>query len=164
LVNNELPSPPDQLVHQLEPGKPQVTVLIIPYGRQKGMLEDVCLESVEDDDAMECVEGFFDCLKNKNRVLAENDISKARVRNFLASREWFEIAFFEGLQDCQNKRGPLPPDSPAIATARVHAFLSSRYTPDLSLGEAAGKTNREDRYWNFDHECFDSIKKFLTMI
>lgn len=163
LINNELPSPPDQLVHKVEPGKPQVTVLIIPYGKQTGMLEDVCLESVNDDEAMECVDTFFNCLNNKNRKLSENDIPKARVRSFLATREWSEIAFFEGLLDCQKKRGPLPPDSPAISTARVHAFLSSRYTPNLSLGEAAGK-NREDRYWNFNHECFNSIKKFLSML
>lgn len=164
LNSNDLPTPQDQLVTKTEPGKPQVTVLIIPYGKQKGMLENVCLESVEDDPAMECVDNFFSCLTKKNLELSECNIPKARVRTFLASREWLEIAFFEGLQDCLSRRGPIPPKSPAIASPRVHTFLSSRYTPELTLGAAAGKNGPEDRYWNFDHPCFDSIKNFLRMI
>jgi len=164
LTNNNLPTPQGQLIPQIEDGKPKVVVLIIPYGKPTGMLENVCLESVEDDPAMDCIDNFFECLSAKNRELSKNDIPKARVRAFLASREWMEIAYFESLQDCANSNVAMAPISPATATPRVHMFLSSRYTPNLALGQAAGKTNREDRYWNFEHKCFDSIKNFLIMI
>lgn len=67
-------------------GPPQVTVMIIPDDHTKGMLETVCLESVKDDPAMPCVDGFFDCIKTKRDPLSENVIPKAKARVFLASR------------------------------------------------------------------------------
>lgn len=164
LKNNDLPVPLDQLKCTEESDKPRITVLIIPYGKPTGMLENICLESVCDDEAMECVDNFFICLAKKHRTLLENNIPKARVRLFLASRELLEIAYFECLQDCIRSRNTPTQEHFENIVPRTHAFLSSRYTPDLSLGEAAGKTDREDRYWNFDHECFSSIKKFFELI
>jgi len=143
-------------------GYPQVTVMIIPDEHSKGMLETVCLESVRDDPAMICVEEFFDCLKTKRDSLSVNDNPKAQVRAFLASREWLEIAHFEYLQRCMVNYEFAVPVSEAIAVPKVHAFLSSRHTPDLNLGIAAQKT--DDRYWDFDHPAFDKIKQFLQML
>jgi hypothetical protein len=145
-------------------GPPQVTVMIIPDEHSKGMLETVYLETVRDDPAMTCVDEFFDCLKEKRDPLSENAIPKARVRAFLASREWLEIAHFEYLQRCMANYESDVPVSEAVAVPKVHAFLASRYTPDLSLGIAAQKSDDEDRYWNFNHPAFDKIKQFLQML
>ena len=161
LENVKLPVPLAPL--QPKHGRPQVTVMIIPHDKP-GMLEDICLDSVSDDLAMDCVAQYFQCLQEKQRILAANDIPKARVSAFLASREWLEIAHFEYLQKCMASYEPLPPVSPAVSVPKIHAFLASRYTPDLSLGNAAKKTAREDRYWQFNHPAFDKIKEFLRLL
>jgi len=120
------------------------------------MLEDVCLQSVENDPAMCCVEEYFGCLKKRLSELRQN-LSKARVRSFLVSREVLEEAYFELLQGCAKPVLLEMPESPS--TARVHAFLASRYKPDLDLGIAA-KTG----YWCLDHYAFDSVKAFLKKL
>ena len=94
--------------------KPQVIVLILPDGQRPGMLEDVCLQSIQSDAVSPCIDQFFKCVEE--RAKAPREPSKARV----------------------------------------HAFLSSRETPDLRLGEAA-----EKGYWPFEDPAFDLIKKFL---
>lgn len=64
---------------------PKVAVLITPYGRSSGVLEDVCLESVAGDPAMECVQDYFSCIES--RLDAQpNNLSKAKAQAFLASR------------------------------------------------------------------------------
>jgi len=159
-----LPEPTTPLQPITITGHPKVTVMIVPNATTKGMIENVCLNSVSDDPAMLCVEQYFQCLQEQHRTLAENDIPKSRVRAFLASREWLEIAHFEYLQRCMENYEPAIPISPVIAVPKVHAFLASRYTPDLDLGTAAKKSDREDKYWRFDHEAFDEIKRFLKML
>lgn len=67
-------------------GKPQVVVLIVPHGASTGMLEDICLQSVGGDPAMTCVEAYFKCL-TRNLSKLPNNLSKAKVHAFLASRD-----------------------------------------------------------------------------
>jgi hypothetical protein len=142
-------------------GHPSVTIIIIPDSNRKGMLENICLDSISDDPVIVCIDNFFNCLKDKKRVLAENVIPKARVRAFLASREWLEIAYFEYLQECMANY-VVNPLSPAVIVPRTHLFLASRYTPDLRLGIASKKTG--DRYWDFNHSAFDKLKVFLKSL
>lgn len=139
--------------------KPKITIMIV-----ENMIEDICLQSVEDDPAMACVAQFFQCLTENLNKLPKN-LAKARVHAFLASREFLEIAHFEYLKSCLEDYILNPPTSPAIAVPKVHAFLASRYTPSLRLGEAAQKYEKEgERYWNFTHPAFDELKRFLQMI
>ena len=65
---------------------PRITVMILPDGETSGMLEDLCLESVEEDPAMRCVDEYFKCLQERLEGLPRN-LSKAKVHAFLASRE-----------------------------------------------------------------------------
>ena len=67
-------------------GKPQVVVLIVPHGESKGMLEDICLQSVGEDPAMTCVEAYFECL-TRNLSKLPSKLSKAKVHAFLSSRD-----------------------------------------------------------------------------
>lgn len=83
-VGQAVPQKPLQVVVGTQ-GNPKVVVLILPYGLNKGMLEDVCLQSVADDPAMPCVEDYFQCLKEKHTL--PSNLSKAKVHAFLASRE-----------------------------------------------------------------------------
>jgi len=68
------------------PGRPKISVLILPHGRETGMLEDVCLESVRPDPSIECVAAYFDCLKREaGREPKVSKMSKAQIRVWLAS-------------------------------------------------------------------------------
>ena len=58
----------------------------MPDGNRTGMLESLCLDSVADDVAMECVKGFLACIEDRcGRV--PKPIDKARTHMWLASRE-----------------------------------------------------------------------------
>ena len=65
-----------------------VAYLVVPYDREIGMIEDVCLDSVSDDPAMDCIDRYFGCIGESDtpgprQVWA----SKARAHAFLASRD-----------------------------------------------------------------------------
>jgi hypothetical protein len=64
--------------------RPAVTFMILPND-SPGMLESVCLKSVESDPAMKCVDRYFECLKTICQIEPKN-IYKAKVQAFLASR------------------------------------------------------------------------------
>ncbi len=135
---------------------PQVMVMILPDGETPGMLEDLCLRSVAEDPAMSCVDEYFRCLEGWLQELPRNP-SKARVRAFLASREWLEEAHFEYLQRRMEEYLTEFPD--VLSAAKVHAFLASRYKPDLDLGIAA-----KEGYWRFNHPAFEQVKWFLKTL
>lgn len=84
LESANLPVPEFALVPKGE--NPQVTVMILPEDGEPGMLEDLCLKSVESDPAMFCVEQYCQCLQQKCPSLPKNT-SKAKVQVFLASRK-----------------------------------------------------------------------------
>ncbi|MBI5570980.1 MAG: hypothetical protein HY914_13635 [Desulfomonile tiedjei] len=155
LTNAGLPAP----TAPLEPpaGTPRVTVMILPPGRPCGMLEDVCLMSVADDPAMACVDEFFACLTRCLEKLPR-ETSKAMVRAFLVSHELLQDSHFEAIKQYSEQWLPEPevPNSPSVE--KLHAFLATRYKPDLDLGIAAQQT---EPYWNFDHPVFKPIKGFL---
>ena len=122
------------------------------------MLEDLCLESVADDPAMPCLEEYFRCLEEQLEAGAfPSNPSKARVRAFLTSMEWLEEAHFEYLQKHLGEYLSELPDAPSVA--KVHAFLASRYKPDLDMGIAA-----KEGYWRLDHPAFALAKRFLSML
>jgi hypothetical protein len=64
--------------------RPTVTFMILPND-SPGMLESVCLKSIESDPAMACVDRYFECLKTTCQIEPMN-IYKAKVQAFLASR------------------------------------------------------------------------------
>jgi len=110
LSNANLPVPDAPLV--LASGQPQVTVMIIPPGENKGMLEDLCLSVLQDDPAMPCVNQYFDCVENQMGNLPRN-MAKAKVHAFLASRERPDLRLGEAAL-----RGYLPWDSSAFEPVR----------------------------------------------
>lgn len=63
----------------------QTSVLILPNDSKPGMLETLCLEAVKEDPAMQCVQQYFDCLKQQSRIQPVN-LTKAQLHAFLASR------------------------------------------------------------------------------
>jgi len=98
LRNTGLPVPTQPLTPaKADQGKPQVVVLIVPHGASKGMLEDICLQSVGEDPALTCVEAYFECLTRNLGKLPSN-LSKAKVHAFLSSRDEPDLRLGEAAQ------------------------------------------------------------------
>lgn len=83
LLAASLPSPVKPAVS--EGNNPQVSVLILPGAATPGMLESLCLAALENDPATQCVDDYFDCLKQQLAALPSN-LTKARLHAFLSSR------------------------------------------------------------------------------
>ena len=66
--------------------KPRVSVFIWPDCQSVGTLETLCLLSVRDDPAMDCVEQYFECLTHQLETIPKT-LHKAHLHTFLASRE-----------------------------------------------------------------------------
>jgi hypothetical protein len=64
---------------------PKVTVMLLPSSNNNGMLEDLCLRSVQTDSVMPCLDAFFQCAVHSATTPPQN-ISKAKVHAFLATR------------------------------------------------------------------------------
>jgi len=78
-------TPPDRPL-QVIGKKPRIGVLILPPGESEGMLEDVCLDAVQADPAMSCVDEYIECVKRSVRNWRGQNRKKASVQAFLASR------------------------------------------------------------------------------
>lgn len=80
--NLPVPSSPLQIV---EANGMQTGIFIMPNNRNKGMLEDLCLSSIKNDEVYTCVEAFTQCYEPKieqNKYIP----SKARLLAYLATR------------------------------------------------------------------------------
>jgi hypothetical protein len=106
LKNNNLPLPkkPQEIVGD----KPKISVLIIPDYQDSGMLEDICLEAVKTDSAIQCIDEFFKCVSSQvGRIPGE--MNKARLRVWLASQIKPDLRLGEAAQ-----KGYFDWDSPAF--------------------------------------------------
>ena len=95
---------------------PAVAVFVLPDCRSDGMLETLCVRSVQDQEGMACVDRYFECMREQKRS-PKNDW-KARVHAWLASEEEPDKRLGEAAQ-----AGYWPFDHEVFA--QLHAFLAS---------------------------------------
>lgn len=76
-----VPNQPGEIVGD----SPKVSVMILPGAQRNGMLEDLCLDAVETDPVLQCVDEYFDCVY-RTSGRKPNNIAKARVHTWLASQ------------------------------------------------------------------------------
>lgn len=93
--NEPVPTGPTQYA---ENDKRRVGVFIMPGNQSEGMLEDLCMQTVADHPAMNCVNGFIGCLEQSLPVKQPNtpkdpdqsyfpkNLSKAKALAFLSSQ------------------------------------------------------------------------------
>lgn len=98
-------------------GTPQINVLILPDAANQGMLETLCLRTVENDPVMECIEQYFNCVQQRMSESPKN-MQKAKIQAFLASRYRPGLRLGEAA-----KAGLWPWDSPALE--HVKQFLQA---------------------------------------
>ena len=72
--------------NQLEGENPAVGIFIMPGEGKSGALEDLLLESVQNDQATPCVNNYFVCLKENLSNWPPKNISKSWIHAFLSSR------------------------------------------------------------------------------
>ena len=87
-------------------------------------------------------------------VESSQNPAKARLRSFIAGMEWQEDRLFQALQE---RFQAIPVAEPGIS--KLHAFLATRYKPDLRLGTAA-----QAGYWPLDDAVFQPLSDFLRML
>ncbi len=100
LRNAGLSVPNEMLV--ASEGSPKIAVFVMPDNSAGGALEDLCLATLEGDPAMPCVADFLQCVNGVVETPPQN-VAKARMHAFLASREDSELRLGEAAQ-----RGYLP--------------------------------------------------------
>jgi hypothetical protein len=98
-------------------GPPKINVMILPSSGNPGALEDLCLAAVGHEPTRVCVDEFFDCL-SKRELVPPRELSKAKVRTFLASQEDPTLPLGLAAQ-----KGYWPFDNPAFGPLRQ--FLTS---------------------------------------
>ncbi|AFY47307.1 hypothetical protein Nos7524_1429 [Nostoc sp. PCC 7524] len=105
--------------NEITGNNPQISVLILPDYQDNGMLEDVCLEAVKTDPAMQCVDDYFQCVNTvAKRQPKTKDMAKARIRAWLSSQIEPDKRLGEAAQ-----AGYLPWNSPAFDS--IKQFLQS---------------------------------------
>lgn len=92
LKNNDLKAPerPESFTSEV----PRVGIFVIPGENSLGMLESLCLSTVESGESkglLECVDSFMDCVKKESagnkKYKNPKNLNKARCRAFLAAME-----------------------------------------------------------------------------
>ena len=79
---------PNQPLESVSDSELTVAYLIVPHDPPGTMMEDVCLNSVSGDPAMDCVDQYFDCVSRADTSGPRQVwMSKARSHAFLASRD-----------------------------------------------------------------------------
>lgn len=64
---------------------PKISVMVLPNNRNSGMLEDLCLASIETDPVIQCVDNYFECVQNATGEQPKN-MAKAKVQAWLSSK------------------------------------------------------------------------------
>jgi len=107
-------------------GKPKPGILILPGKGLDGCLETVCLESIQENPRIECINKFTDCVERKwegddeRRKLLAARLAKMRTHAFLAT--YYEKPDV-GFGDSFNKRDIWDLDHPAFDG--IKAFLKN---------------------------------------
>lgn len=87
-IKDGLGLPAPETMNNFTNNKPQIGVFIMPNNSDSGMLEDLCLQSVQKDTVMPCLDAFISCVKNNLPNDKHPKIwSKAKTPVFLATRK-----------------------------------------------------------------------------
>ncbi len=74
---------PPARMNRFSDGNPMIGIFIMPGDSDRGMLEDLCLKTVKEHPAMECVDIFVDCVRGL--AYPPKILVKAKTQSFLAS-------------------------------------------------------------------------------
>ncbi len=84
LIKRAKLTPPDKM-NVFSSGSPHIGVYILPDNKNKGMLENLCLESISDEPTLKCLDPFVNCIDGLENP--PKNIAKAKVQAYLAARQ-----------------------------------------------------------------------------
>lgn len=82
ILKKEGLNPPGRM-NQFSNGKPMIGIFIMPGNSDTGMLENLCLKTVQNHPAMECVKAFINCVSKLEKP--PHNMPKAEAQAFLAA-------------------------------------------------------------------------------
>ncbi len=135
VINNCNYHPPKKL-NEFSNNNPKIGIYVMPNNKENGMLEDLCLKTVENNPLINCVN---DCINCANK-LYEND----KVYNYFNEIEYFNNKKFI------NKK------ISNIAKTKAQIYLALMPKICNSVGVGANKS-----YWNINSEHLNNLKRFL---
>lgn len=83
VVANKLGYNPPNQTGQFSEGSPKIGIFIMPGNAQTGMLEDLCLQTVQEHPAMQCVNLFSECVSHLSTL--PDNWAKTKAQTFLAA-------------------------------------------------------------------------------
>ncbi len=87
-------------------GPPRIIIMLLPSSGRQGELEDLCLEAVQEEPRMRCVEEYFACLDELG-IKKPHKLSKAKIAALLSYQEdpasSVGLSAQKGLWDFKNK-------------------------------------------------------------
>lgn len=84
LIKYKVPTP-ENIGEFVDNGKMKVGIYIMPDCENAGMLEDLCLKSVENKPVIKCVDGFVECVNSSVQESEKpTNIPKAKVQAYLS--------------------------------------------------------------------------------
>ena len=83
---------------EIADGEPKVGVYILPDCKGNGMLEDLCLASIQNDPAFRCLDAFFACAREHSDLYPGN-MAKARLHAWLATRRRPDLRLGEAAEN-----------------------------------------------------------------
>lgn len=88
-----LPVPTTPRVKAFVGGKPAIQIFIFPDCERAGMLEDLCLATLEAMTEQNCIENYFSCIHQvTKRIHPTHKIAKAHLHAWLAAQEEPDLA------------------------------------------------------------------------
>ena len=84
LRNAGLPIPAGPLEIAQSSDGMRTAFIVVPHGRKRGTIENVCLDSAVDDKALGCVDAFVACVEEQGIEIA--NMPKARAHAYLSTR------------------------------------------------------------------------------
>ncbi|WP_017294227.1 DUF3226 domain-containing protein [Geminocystis herdmanii] len=64
----------------------KISLFFLPDNKNSGMLEDLLLNSIENDSIIDCIDSYFECVKNQTGKQPKN-MAKAKIHAWLASQK-----------------------------------------------------------------------------
>ena len=80
LANAGLAQP--QNTNEFAGENPSIRIFIMPGNKEEGMLEDLCLQSIQESPELTCIDNFFECVGSSEI----KNFSKAKVQAYLSTK------------------------------------------------------------------------------
>ena len=80
-IQQAMPVPANPMT--MAEGNKNIIILIMPSNQRQGMLEDLVMDIFQNDPITNCVDAYFQCIREHGIAILEHKLSKGRLRAFV---------------------------------------------------------------------------------